>query len=346
MDRAGIRVAMMTTIISIQRSKRACRLAGRGVALLGLFASVCGCQRAVDDFFQGYLEGEYVYVAAPAAGALMRLAVSRGQVVTSGHPLFDLEHELESAGVREAEQRLAQTRARVANLNKGLRPTELEALQAQQDRAQANLRYSQIEFDRRQQLAQKQVIAKEEMDAVQARRDADQAQVASLKAELETARLGARADEIKAAEAEAEAAAAALAKAQWALVQKSQSAPTNGWIHDTLYREGEWVAAGHPVIALLPPTAIKVRFFVPETRLVAIQAGQSVSVAIDGLSTNIPATIHYISTQSEFTPPVIYSRESRAKLVYMIEAGIAPDSAALLKPGQPVEVRLGSGGKP
>jgi HlyD family secretion protein len=168
----------------------------------------------------------------------------------------------------------------------------------------------------------------------------EQARVTSLKADLETARLGGRADEIKAAEAEVGAARASLERAQWALRQKRQVAPANAWVQDTLYREGEFVGAASPVVSLLPPANIKVRFFVPEGQLATIQPGRTVEVSLDGRPGPLRAVVNYVSPQAEFTPPVIYSKESRAKLVFMVEAVFGPGESRELRPGQPAEVRL------
>jgi HlyD family secretion protein len=111
-------------------------------------------------------------------------------------------------------------------------------------------------------------------------------------------------------------------------------------VHDTLYRSGEFVAAGNPVVVLLPPENLKVRFFVPQEKLPQIKTGGTVSVKADGAARAFSATVNYISTQAEYTPPVIYSRETRAELVFMIEAKFSPADAAELRPGQPVDVEL------
>ena len=111
-------------------------------------------------------------------------------------------------------------------------------------------------------------------------------------------------------------------------------------MQDTLYRQGEYVAAGNPVVVLLPPENLRVRFFVPQAVLPQIKTGETVKVNFDGGKQAYTATINYISTQNEFTPPVIYNRENRAKLVYMIEAKFSSADAADLRPGQPVDVKL------
>jgi HlyD family secretion protein len=301
---------------------------------------LAGCSGNADHEFQGYVEGEYVYAAAPLGGALTNLAVARGEEVKSGQLLFTLERESEASAVRQAEKNLAEAQSQLDDLTKGKRPTEIASLEAQLQQAQANLKLAGDQLTRREQLGGASVISAEELDQARAQRDADQAQVDQLAADLATAKLGGREDAIQAAQAAVESQSAALAKAKWSFDQKQQFAPADAFVHDTLYRQGEWVAAGNPVIVLLPPENLKVRFFVPQEVLPKIKTGQTVNVSFDGSSKNYSATVNYISTQAEFTPPVIYNRENRAKLVFMIEAKFAPADAADVRPGQPVDVKL------
>ena len=181
-----------------------------------------------------------------------------------------------------------------------------------------------------------------ELEFLRARAVRDQARqrVTELEADLKTAQLGSRSDQIAAAEANLRALEAGLIKAKWDLSQKRQSAPQAGLVFDTVYREGEWVTAGRPVVVWLPPGNIKVRAFVPETKIGAIHQGDSVYVSVDGTDHPIVGTVSYISPQAEYTPPVIYSNESRSKLVFMIEAVFDPATAVNLHPGQPVDVHL------
>jgi HlyD family secretion protein len=201
-------------------------------------------------------------------------------------------------------------------LERGEEKSAFDVAQKNLQQAKANLALSKSNLAREKQLSQTnaEVISAQELDQARAQRDADAAQVQSLQA--------------------------ALDKAKWSFDQKQQFAPTNAFVQDTLYRQGEFVAAGNPVVVLLPPANIKVRFFVTETILPQIKIGQSVSVNFDGAAKNYSATVNYISTQNEFTPPVLYNRENRAKLIYMIEAGFSPADAAQLRPGQPVDVKL------
>ena len=299
-----------------------------------------GCLPASSNKFQGYVEGEYVYMASPLGGALTNLAVARGESVKAGQLLFELERQSEAAALAQAEKNLAQSKAQLEDLTKGKRPSEIASIAAQLDRAKANLKLSDAELDRREQLGSTKVVSKEELDQARMQRDADQAQVAQLAAELETAKLGGREDIVLAAEATVESQQAALDKAKWSFDQKQQFAPTNAFVHDTLYRQGEWVAEGNPVVQLLPPANLKVRFFVPQQKLAQIKIGQAVQVSFDGAAKVYSATVNYISTEAEFTPPVLYNRENRSKLIFMVEAKCSPADAANLRPGQPVDVEL------
>ena len=132
----------------------------------------------------------------------------------------------------------------------------------------------------------------------------------------------------------------ALEVANWQYDQKIQSAPEAGLVYDTYYRQGEWVPAGQPVLSLLPPEYIKVRFFVPESDLGKLQIGTPLSVASDGLSGTLPAKVSFVSPQAEYTEPIIYSRENRHKLVFLVEGSLAPMDAQKLHPGTPIEVLL------
>ena len=150
----------------------------------------------------------------------------------------------------------------------------------------------------------------------------------------------AAASQIAAIEASVHAQEAALAHADWTLSQKTQSSPVAGLVYDTLYQQGEWVAAGRPAVSLLPPENVKVRAFVPEDRVSGLKYGQPVRVFVDGIGEPYAGKVSFISPRAEYTPPVIYSRESRGKLVFMVESVFDAETAAKLHPGQPLDVEF------
>ena len=320
---------------------------GRGLLRIGgAVAAVCllaGCGRPDANRLQGYVEGEFVYVASPLAGALEKLFVQRGAQVKTGSPLFALEGDPEKAAREEANRRHAQARATLEDAKKGKRPTEIESIEAQLDQARTALALSEKELSRQETLLRTPGgTSVQDVDRARAARDQDLQRVAQREAELKTARLGLRSDQVAAAEAEARAQKASLEKADWYLSQKHRTAPQAGLVFDTLYREGEWVGAGRPVVVLLPPQNVKVRAFVPEAKIGAIRVGDAVRVSVDGLPEPISGKVRFISPKAEYTPPVIYSREARAKLVFLVEVVFDPKDAVNLHPGQPVDVEFGN----
>ena len=315
-------------------------LVGLGAALL-ILPSLPGCDPPNPQRVQGYVEGEFVYVGSALAGTLEALHVQRGTQVEAGHSLFTLDSTPEKAARDEAERKLAMGRANWEDLKKGKRPSEIDSLEAQLKQARSALAFSETELGRQVRLAPSGAAAVQDFDRARSTRDQDRQRVSQLEADLQTARLGARSDQIAGAEANVRALEATLTNAEWCLSQKHQRAPQAGLVFDTLFREGEWVAAGRPVVALLPPQNIKVRAFVPEAQVGAVHTGDAVRVVVDGVERPFLGRVSFISPKAEFTPPVIYSRESRSKLVFMLEVRFDPDVAAQLHPGQPVDVRLG-----
>ena len=297
------------------------------------------CTRPGATGYQGYLEGDYIYVAAPLAGQLERLAVAKGTRVAAGAPLFTLEHANELAAQAQAADQLRAARARLADAQKGQRPSELATLAARLDQARAAAELSQLDLARQKNLFETRVLAASDYDRARLTHEKNTRAVEELAAQLATAGLGGRTDALAAAAADVSAAAAAKEKTDWAVAQKSQSAPRAALVYDTLYREGEFVAAGNPVVSLLPPENIKVRFFVPEAEFAALTAGAAVRVALTGRPAPLDARVSYLSPAPEYTPPILYNRENRSKLVFMVEAVFNDPAAARdLHPGQPVDV--------
>jgi HlyD family secretion protein len=312
---------------------------GRAIALVaGLCLAACG--PPAERTLQGYVEGEYVRVAAPFAGTLQKLSVQRGGDVAAGAPLFALESENELAARRQAEQQLQAAEARLDNLKTGKRPPEVETVAEQLRQAQAARELSAANFRRQEALFKSGFISKAALDDIRTQLQRDDAAVSQLRASVATAKLPGRPDEIRAAEADAAAARQALAQADWRLSQRAVAAPMAAHVSDTYYVVGDWVPSGGVVASLLPAANVKIRFFVPETELGRIKAGQTVDFSCDACGGAMSATVSFISDRAEFTPPVLYSKENRAKLVYLVEAKPAADVAAKLNAGQPVDVTL------
>jgi len=307
------------------------------LAAVGLLAA---CRQQPADVYPGYAEGEYVRLAAPFAGSLTTLNVKRGDQVVANAPLFALEQENERAARAEAAARLQRAQAQQDNLGKGKRPDEIAAIRAQLAQAEAAQKFSAAEFARTESLVASKFLSPTKLDEARSALERDMARVSELNSQIKVAQLAGRPDEVAAAAGEVKAASEQLAQADWKLAQKSQRAPMAAMVADTLYTYGEWVQAGAPVVSLLPPENIKVRFFIPENQLSAIKIGQSVQVSCDGCAAPLSATVSFVSPQAEYTAPLIYSKENRATLVFLVEARPKREDAVKLHPGQPLEVKL------
>jgi len=303
-------------------------------------ALLAGCQSAEEEKFQGYVEGEPVLVAAQQSGQLTSLMVQRGDEVKSGTPLFSQDQATEAASVSQAQAQLAQAQAQQSNLATGKRPPEIAVIEAQLKDAEARRTLSAEQLARQQALVAKGFVSAESLDQARTQLARDQAGVAQMRAQLDSARLPGRKEERAGAQAQVLASQAALDQSTIRLEQKSQVSPVSGQVQDIYYRTGEWAAPGQPVVSILPAENIKVRFFVPESTLGALRTGQAVAIHCDGCPATVPATIRFISTTAEYTPPVLFSEKNRHRLVYLVEAWPQPKDAAQLHPGQPVSVTL------
>ena len=289
--------------------------------------------------WQGYVEADYVKVGPTQQGLLTAVAVARGDRVQPGALLFEQDDVNDRALRDEAAARLAETEARLANLEATSRATEIA--QAEADLADLRATRDRAEKDRAraEALVRTGAVTLQQLD--QSRADALSAAARVQAAEAKLAQMRAplgRSQEIAAQSAMIAEARAQLAQAEWRLAQRRVTAPAAALVADVYARPGETVAAGAPVVSLLPPENILIRFFVPETVLPRIHPGGQVAVTCDTCPPNLTATISFVSPEAEYTPPVIYSELTRDKLVYLIEARPGGGRASQLKPGQPVTV--------
>jgi len=313
-------------------------------ALLAAAASAAGwwwLQRATDRFaWQGYVDAEYVRVSPTLTGRVTSIAVARGDQVAAGAPLFT-QDDADDVAARDATAgKLAEAQARLANLEMRMRDTEIA--QARADLADIVATRDRIAKDlaRNEELlrtgaASRQTVDQQRADLASAVARADAANAKLTQMESPTG----REYEIAAQRAMVAQARAGLAQSQWRVDQRHVSAPVDALVSDTYARPGETINAGVPVVSLLPPQNILVRFFVLETELATLHIGDRLAIGCDGCAPGLTATVTFIAPQPEYTPPVIYSETNREKLVYLIEAHPPPDQAPQLKPGQPVDVR-------
>ncbi|MCB1506323.1 MAG: HlyD family efflux transporter periplasmic adaptor subunit [Hyphomicrobiaceae bacterium] len=293
--------------------------------------------KQVEAGWQGWVEGDYLFIGPDEAGRLTSLDVRQGQSVAKSAPLFAVQSDLQSAELQQAAAALKEAEARLARANEAQqRPEEIAVLEAQKTRAKAALEKSQPDYDRAKDLVAKGISPPSRLDDAAASLARDRAALVEAERQIDVARLKSRIEDIAAARAVVEQAKSRLSAAEVSLSRRTITAPAEGIVQEVFYRHGEVVPAGRPVLSLLPPGNVKLRFFVPEAKLASIEPGTQIEASCDGCAEPIKATVTFVSTEAEFTPPVIFSREERHKLVFRVEA--KPVDPASLRVGLPITV--------
>lgn len=268
--------------------------------ILAMALLLPACGERVSDVMQGYGEADYIYLSSQDAGILGEVLVREGDSVEAGAQVFRLDTERLGYGAQSAEAQRAAAAAAVRT-------------------AQADATLAQRNYARGAQLARQGFYPRARLDADLAARDAANARLAQ-------------------ARREATAIGAEAGLAEQRVSDLAGTAPAAGTIEQVFHRAGEVVAAGQPIVALLPPQNMKVRFFAPEERLAQLPVGARVLVNCDGCAEPLAARVSFVAREPQFTPPVIYSLDEREKLVFLVEARL--DAPGPIRPGMPVDVRI------
>lgn len=264
-----------------------------------LLLGLAGCGQNGNQPWLGYAEGDTAFVAAPQAGWVSNMKVERGAEVKNGEPLFSLDDTNQTAARDQAKAQIAQA-------------------EGQMGQAQSSFELARKELVRQQGLLRSGATSKQALDQAQSAYQTAAALIAQINANKQQAE-------------------ATLTGATYQLSERDVVSRMSGRVQDIFFRPGEYAPAMTPVVSILPPGNVYVRFFVPETEFAKVRLGQKVSVHCDGCAKDITANVSFIAAQEEFTPPVIFSVGAREKLVFKVEARVP--GGLPLHPGQPVDVR-------
>ena len=311
------------------------------LVVLAAFAGVWFLSRrpvAAPPAWQGYAEADFVKVGPTQPGLVTAIKVARGDRVVKGAPLFEQDDTAERAAVAQAEYAVAQAQSQLENLQAPSRATEIAAAEANLNDAQAARDKTNLDLGRNVALLDKGAATQQIVDQQRADLRSGEAKIEALKAQIDQLKssLG-RPLEIAAQGAAVDAAKANLAQARWRLDQRRVTAPATATVADVLTQPGETLAAGAPVVSLLPPENVFVRFFIPEPSLASVKIGDAVSLTCDGCPPDLRGQVSFVAPSAEYTPPFIFSETTRSKFVFLAEARIAGGSLGL-NPGQPVSV--------
>jgi HlyD family secretion protein len=310
-----------------------------GAAFTGLLSLFSPAQPAG---FSGYVEADYTYVAPLVSGRLTHVHVKEGDTIAAGAPLFDLDDTAAASAVAQAKAEADAAAAEQRNLETGAREADLEVIRQNLQQAQLTLQQAMADASRIRALAVRGVATSADRDKADTALQQAAAEVRQLNAQLASAELPARPEQIAAAKAKAEAAGQALVQAQTALGYYHVVAPVEGRIDRQFLKAGEVSGPSAPVLSIVRTGDLKLRFFVPEAERSHFAIGARVMAECDGCDGEATATVTYQASEPEFTPPLIYSRDERGRLVFMTEARL--DDAGFRPPvGQPVTVRAADG---
>jgi HlyD family secretion protein len=304
--------------------------------VMGVLSFIPGLGHAGPATWNGYVEDDYVYASAASAGTIQSIAVKEGQLVKAGETLFVLDTSQQQAQYDAAKARADAAQATLENLQTGSRQEEIDVTKAQLSKAQADLHLAEQNLARTQDLFDRGLTPMATLDQAKATVKAAQASVDQLAAQLKVQQLPARDAQQIAAEATLAAAKADADTAKAALDTRTVTAPEAGRVERLFFKTGEVAGAGVPVLSLSGADAMKVLFYVSEADRQQFALGDVVSVSCDGCAADLTATISHFASDPQFTPPIIYSRDERHRLVFLTEAVLADQSSVL--PGQPVSI--------
>ena len=288
---------------------------------------LASCEQPKNDYWLGYIEGELALIAPPQPGWITSIEVARGAKIKSGDALFTLDAVRELAARDNATAAIA-----AANEQASQAASQIAQAQAEEAQVETDIAKNQKELARQQELVRIGATPRRDLEIAQAAYDSARAHRTQTVA-LQTQAAAAR----RQAQAQAHQAEANLTTAQFNLSERAVHAQVAGEVQDIYFRQGEYANAGAPVVAVLPPANVFVRFFVPEREVAQLMLGSRVAISCDGCPSGLTGTISFIAAQAEFTPPVIYSTGNRERLVFKAEARVA--DGLPIRPGVPVEVR-------
>jgi HlyD family secretion protein len=297
--------------------------------------TACGTQ----PLAVGYVEGDFVQLAPIEVTQVRSIAVARGDRVEPGEPIALTEDTDARIMVAQAEAALAQAKAQLADLLVGRRPEEIAVLEASVRTAKAQAAEAQRTFNRTRDLNKQGFATQAQLDDSTTQVEVSQAAIGQSEANLAVGRLPARSEAIKAAENAVKVAQTVLDQARWRLSKRTIEAAAPGRVTDIIRNPGDVAGPSAPIITMLPDGAVKLKVYIPQESFSAVTVGSLLSVRCDGCAPGIKARVSYVSPDPEFTPPVIYSLETRQKLVYLVEAHPV-DPKSPLQPGQIVDVDL------
>jgi HlyD family secretion protein len=299
---------------------------------------VPGCARERPAEVHGTVERDRLELIAESNERIVDIAVHEGDHVPSGAVLVRQEAGAAQPRIDQSRAALLEAQRRLADLEQGPRPRELDEARAALGGAESEFQTAQSEYARVQTLVQRKLLSQSNLDQARAMRDATRAARDAARARYELLKQGTRTEQVAAARAAVQRASAALAEVETVTSRYTVTAPRAALVEALPYKLGERPAAGRPVAILLADGASYARVYVPEPLRTKFTAGTKVEAAVDGHAARIKGTVRYVSAEAAFTPYYALTQKDRSRLAYLAE--ITLEDAAALPAGMPVQVFL------
>ena len=308
----------------------------RGIALAALL--ITGCSNDRPQQVLGTVERDRLELIAESNERIVELPVREGEHVATGALLVRQEAGTAEPRIQQARAAQVEAERRLADLEAGARPREIEEARATLAGAEGALRTDASEYERVSSLVERTLLSASELDRARARLDASRAARDAARARLELLRQGTRTEQVAEARAAVSRTGAALAEVQTVAGRYDVRAPRAGIVEALPYELGERPAAGRPVAVLLADGAPYARVYVPEPLRSRFTAGSQVQLTVDGEDRRYAGVVRYVSAEAAFTPYYSLTQKDRSRLAYVAEIDLTGAEAARLPTGLPVQV--------
>jgi HlyD family secretion protein len=301
-----------------------------------LLILVIGCERHRVQL-HGYAEGKFVMLAPESEGRLSAMKVSEGVHVDAGAFIFQLNDETERAAFDAARASAEAAAARFDDAAAGGRKQEIAAAYEGLKQARASQTLARRDEARMQDLFRTGDVPRSRLDEAVSTLGTATGRVAELRQRLTLVELPAREHQLRALTADAKQAEAQAQVAAENLRRRTVAAPAAGRVERVIRHGGDLAGPSAPAVRFLPDGSVVAVLFVPAPRVAEVPVGAPLAVACDGCPADVKAVITSVASEAEFTPPIIYSDEERARLVFRAEArftGFVP------QPGTPLRVEV------
>jgi HlyD family secretion protein len=319
-------------------------LAVLGVAILATVVTLLVRRAGKGDLAaSGTVEATEAQLGFTVPGRIDAILVREGDAVKRGQVLAVLDTAEASARLAQALAQRDAARALLLEMQHGSRPAEIGQARATRDAAQQRLNDAQQDFERQEELKKTEVVSQQSYDKAKAARDVAQSEFRQAEDAYRLVQQGPRPERVAGQRAQVANAEGSIAAMRVQLANMTIRAPFDGVVTVKSREPGEIVAAGSGVVSVMDRNDRWVRIYVSESRIGAVHTGLPASITSDTFhGRRYPGQVVYVSSEAEFTPKNVQTREERVKLVYAVKVRITDDAKFELKPGMPADVTLGA----